>query len=193
MPLIDSLITAIQPLTIAQKVTRPIDSFRMAFSLPNNVVGDFNEYHDRVTEYYNELFTSCVSHGGRLSTAEAFGKVKAIIDRGYRSRNGDMETAFKDARDGENGGLRASIDLITDAVKTEAAENYVTEVFHRHLDNNDWEARVELIRQFIDKRGQDLDPTIRCDQPERYARDCEKLIRAYVSSLRETASLFRSC
>jgi hypothetical protein len=64
-------------------------------------------------------------------------------------------------------------------------------MFDVHVAPNAWEHRVEMIRLFIDQCGVHLVSSIRADQPERYARDWQELIRGYVAALQRTSSIFR--
>ena len=100
-------------------------------------------------------------------------------------------TAFNDAHDGTNGGLRIVLDRIAEQLKADSVERYTRDVFDRYVAPNSWEQKVDIIRQLIARFGHLLSSSIRADQPERYAANYEELIRAYVESLRKTSSVFR--
>ena len=100
-------------------------------------------------------------------------------------------SAFNDAHDGTNGGLRVILDIIADGLKAESVERYVRDVFDRHVAPNSWEDKVTIIREFLARCGPDLSSSIRRDEPERYAQNYRELIDAYVQGLRQTSSLFR--
>ena len=149
-------------------------------------------FADILADYYNQHFTQCVSGGGSLSSAEAAGRAKELLEREYRRRNnGDIVTAFNDAHDGTNGGMRVVLDKLAEAIKAESVERYIREVFDRYVTPNAWEDKVEIIRQFISSCGSYLASSIRTDQPERYAQNFQELIRSYVESLQNTSSIFR--
>jgi len=132
-----------------------------------------------------------VSKGGALSAAESASRAKEILEKEYRRRNGDIVSAFNDAHDGTNGDLRVVLDMIAEGLKAEAVQHYVREVFDQHVAPNSWEAKVEIIRQFIQQCGASLGSSIRADQPERYAQNFQELIRSYVEALQRTSSVFR--
>lgn len=188
---LDSLLQAIDELTIAQEVGIPHDEARMRFALNSNTVSDFAGFQEALGAYYNHHFTTCVSRGGTLSPSEARGSAKEIVERDYRRRNGTIVTAFNDAQDGTNGGLRAQLDIIAEGLKALSVERHIREAFDRHVRPSSWEDKVEIIRQFIRQCGPHLASSIRADQPERYAQDYSDLIRAYVNALRQTSSVFR--
>jgi hypothetical protein len=182
---------ALDERTIAQRIGIPHDEARMRYSLQSNTVRTFDDFSDRIGDYYNYHVTTCVSRGGRLSRAEAAGRAKEILEQEYRRHNGNIVSAFNDANDGTNGGLRAILDRIAEALKAESLERYTRDVFDRHVAPSSWEDKVEMIRQFIRHCGAYLGSSIRADQPERYAHDYQELIRSYVAAMRRTSSIFR--
>ena len=186
-----SVLSALEEREVARRVGIPHDETRMRYPLERNTVRDFDDFSHVTGDYYNHHFTTCVSNGGALSRSEAAGRAKEALERHYRRRNGDIVSAFNDAHDGTNGGLRVILDTIAELLKAEAVERYIRDVFDRHVAPNSWDDKVELIRQFIERCGPDLSMSIQTDRPERYAHDYSELIRAYVDSLRQTSTLFR--
>ena len=188
---IGSLLNALDERTIAREVAIPHDEVRMRYSLRSNTVTDFNEFTDLIGDYYTYHFTRCLSGGGSLSKTEACGRAKEILESEYRRRGGGITTAFNDAHEGTNGGMRAILDLLAERLKAESVQRYVRDVFDRQVAPNSWEDKVEIIRQFIAQCGRQLSSSLRSDQPERYAHDFESLIRSYVQALQQTSSMFR--
>ena len=191
MSTIDRILQELDERYIAQQIAIPHDEARLGYSLARNTVADFREFERIIGDYYNHHFTQCVSRGGRLSAAEAVGRAKEIIEADYRRRGGDIVSAYNDAHDGTNGGLRAILDILANQLKTEAVERHIRQVFDRYVQPNSWEDKVEIIRQFLARTAQHLAPSIRVDQPERYARDYQELINAYVDALKRTSSILR--
>ena len=191
MATIDSLLSALDERTIAQRKGIPHDEARMRYHLASNTVRDFDEFGSIIADYCNHHYTTCVSNGGRLSPSEAYGRAKELIELGYRRRRGTIVSAFNDAHDGTNGGMRVVLDMIAEGIKAEAVERYTQDVFDRHVAPNSWEHKVDMIRQFISQYGHILSSSIVASQPERYARDYSELIRSYVDGLRQTSSIFR--
>lgn len=191
MPNISSLTSALDERIIAQRIGIPHDETRLRYSLRSNTVGNFDEFSEIIGDYYNYHFTTCVSNGGKLSRADATGRAKEIIEREYRRRHGDIVSAYNDAHDGTNGGVRAVLDLIAEGLKAESVEKYIWDHIDRHVAPNSWEEKVEIIRQFIAQCGPYLSSSIRNQQPERYAQNYEELIRSYTHALQQTSSIFR--
>ena len=188
---INSLLEALDERTIAKKIAIPHDEARMGYSLDSNTVSDFDEFSRVISDYCNYHFTECVSGGGSLSSAEAGGRAKEIIEREYRRRGGDVTMAYNNAHDGTDGGLRAVLDIIAEGIKAESVERYIRDMFDRHVAPNSWDDKVDIIRQFINNCGSQLSSSIRASQPEAYAQNFEELIRSYVNALQQTSSMFR--
>jgi hypothetical protein len=126
-----------------------------------------------------------------MSSTEAAGRAKEILEQAYRGQGGNIKTAYNDAHDGTNGGLRVVLDKLAEQLKTESVERYLRDAFDKYVDPTSWEQNVEIMRQFLARYGHLLSSTIRVDQPEKYAQNYEELIRAYVESLKRTSSVFR--
>lgn len=188
---ISNLLASLGEITIAQRVGIPHDEARMRFPLRSNTVADFDEFSDIIADYYDYHFTQCISNGGSVSRAEAAGRAKELLEQEYRRRNGDIVSAFNDAKDGTNGGLRVVLDTISEGLKAESVKRYTREVFDRNVSPNSWEDKVRIIRQFIRQCGMNLSSPIRADQPERYAQNYDELIKSYVEAMQRTSSVFR--
>jgi hypothetical protein len=189
---IEALLEEINERTITKKVGIPNDEARISFTLKKNTVDNFDQFSRIIGDYYNHHFTQCVSRGNGLPISEASSRAKEILEREYRRRNGDVVTAFNDAHDGDNGGLRVVIDTIAESIKAEAVERYIRDVFDRHVAPNSWDKKVEIVRQFINQTRAGIDPSINQDQPEEYAHNYQKLIRSYVNGLKGTSTIFKS-
>ncbi len=191
MSFIQSLLEELDERTIARRIGIPHDEARMRYSLRSNTVGPFDDFERIIADYLNAHFTACVSHGGRLSASDAASRAKELLEREYRRRGGDIVTAYNDAHDGTNGGLRLVLDSIAEGLKAEAVEHYIRDAFDRHVAPNSWEQKVQIIRQFIALVGVHLGASIQRNQPERYASNYRELIQSYLSALQRTSSIFR--
>ena len=188
---LEILLKTVDELEIAKNVTNAHDEFRMGYALPKNTVDSFEEFTDLISNYYNHHVSRCVLHGGALSRTEASGRVKEILEQEYRKQGGNINTAYNDAHDGTNGGLRIILDRVAEQLKAESVERYIRDAFDRYVDPTSWEQKVDIIRQFIARFGRMLSSAIHPDQPERYAQNYEELIRSYIDGLRSTSSAFR--
>jgi len=191
MTTINSLLSALDERVMARQIAIPHDEARVQYSLQSNTVSNFHEFSNVISDYYNYHYRSCVSNGGSLSSIETAGRAKELLEREYRKRQEDIVSAYNDAHDGTNGGMRVVLDTIANGLKAESIERYIRDVFDRHVTPNSWEQKVDIIRQFIAQCGAYLSSTIRAGQPERYAQNYNELIRSYMDGLQRTSSMFR--
>lgn len=114
-----------------------------------------------------------------------------LIDRIYQQRGGNITSAYRDANDGLNGGMRVVLDNMADDLKSQAVRKYMREVFDRHVAPHRWEEKVEIVRQFLRIYGQQLRIDLDLDNPGRYANDFNTLIGAYLELVKRTSNMWR--
>lgn len=191
MTSVESLLAALSEQAIARAAAIPHDEARIGYRLQRNTVDSYEEFSRITGDYVQHHFTTCVAPGGRLGGHDARSRAKEILEHEYGRRNGDIVSAYNDARDGTNGGLRGLLDIIAEHYKSEGVDRYVRDIFDRHVEPCSWEQKVRFIAAFISRCGSYLAHTIRADQPERYAQNYDELIRAYVRGLEQTSAMFR--
>jgi len=191
MPVIDQVLAELDERHIAQTIALPHDEARLAFRLSRNTVADFREFEVLIADYMIHHYAHCVTGGGRLSRIDALGKGKAALERENRRRHGDLLSSFSDANLGLNGGAMGVLNVLCEAIKSEAIEHHVRNVFDHFVAPNDFEAKVRLIEEFINHCGHYLSSSIDRTRPERYAHDYRTLVEAYVEGLRDTSAMFR--
>ena len=120
MTSVNSLISELDERNIARKIGIKHDEARMSYALENNTVRDFDEYNRLIGNYCNHHFSRCISPGGVLPAAQATSWAKELIEREYRRKGGDIVTAYNNAHDGTNGGVRANLDIIAEGLKAES-------------------------------------------------------------------------
>jgi hypothetical protein len=191
MPSIHQLLTMLDEQTIARAVQIPHDNARISYPLARNTAADYVDFERVIGDYYNHHFCSCVARGGELPQFEAIGRAKRILESEYRRRNLTINNAIADAKEGTNGGLSTILNTIADALKSESVEQYIEDVFDRHVAGDSWEQRVEIMRQLLAHFGDVLPHAVRSQPPERYAQDYKDFIRYYADALRQTAARLR--
>lgn len=181
---IQRLLTSLDEREIAAKATNKHDEARMRYSLEKNTVSSFEEFEEAIADYYDYHF-KIASNGGNLSRSECRSRAKQAIERYYQRRErGDIRTAYLDAKDGTNGGLRVILDILTDAFKEESQRHYVTDVFDQLVKPNSFEQKTEIIAQFLKHLHPTVTDSVDVNDPKRYAENYRDLIQAYVDALR---------
>lgn len=191
MGVLDSMLQELDELYLARNVTRSHDEARLQYRLDSISVGSDAEFDDLIADYYNHHFTRCFSGGGSLSRAEAAGRAKQIIRQNFRRHGRDILDAYRDGKEGTNGGMRAILDILMEEMKSEAIENHVRDVFDRYVAPSSWEEQVGIMTELLGKIQVPTAQGIDLAHPEKYARNYEELIRAFSEGLQRSAARFR--
>lgn len=189
MSVLDNILHELDESYIVDNISKKHDEARVQYPLKSITVPDDTAFDNLIADYYNYHFTNCISSGGELSRAEAAGRAKEIVTQYYRRRRLDKLNAYSDGKTGTNGGMREILDIIMEALKEEAVERHFRDVIDRFVAPSSWEEQVEIIQDLF-KRIPDSQH-INKDQPERYARNYEDLIRGLVEQLRTQSTIFR--
>ena len=189
MAVIDNIFAELDDTYITKNVRIKHDEARTSYHRRIVTVADDTEFDDIVAEYYSHHFAYAVAPGARLQRAEAAGRAKEIIERNYRRFQKDRLDAYTDGKSGNNGGMRAILDIIMEHMKMEAVEYHIRDVFDRYVKPTDFNEQVEIVRQVINRIGPM--PGIDASNPERYARNYEELIRGIADAINKQAARFR--
>jgi hypothetical protein len=181
------LLHELDPKTIAQRVEAVHNAARMEYCVRTMRPASFRDFEEIIGDYYNFHVSRCMVTPGWLSHSDAVSTAKAIIEQehGPRRHNTAIIAAFNDARDGTNGGLRRILNTIAENLRNQAVNRHVRDAFDRNVAPYCWEAKVKIIRQFLDHFGRYLPSSVRTDIPERYADNYEELILAYCQAYKE--------
>ena len=191
MSRIESLVRALMPVMIARHIDMPLNEAMQLYEHRTAIPVDFRAYQRQLAGFVNHMLTTCVTHGGSLSEAEAYGRGKEIIEHDYQRRGGDIVAAFNDAHDGTNSGFLNQQIVIKDRLRYEMVGRYVQWVFDQYVTPSSWEEKVAIMREFLSFYGPKLGGDIDCDDPERYARNYQDLAQAIAESIDRTASVAR--
>ena len=189
MSVLDNILHELDESYIVDHIAKKHDEARVQYPLASITVQDDIAFDNQIADYYNYHFTKCISSGGELTRSEAAGRAKEIITQNYGRRRLDKLNAYSDGKNGTNGGMREILDIIMETLKEEAVERHFRDVIDRYIAPSSWDEQVEIIKELF-KRIPDSQ-YINKDQPERYARNYEDLIRALVEQLRTQSTIFR--
>lgn len=189
--LVDSLFAALEEREIARRVAILHDQARLEFVLSKNTVKNFSEFESIIGAYYQHHYSRCVAGGGRLSEPDARSHAKRLLESRLRRGEGNIVTYYRRCETGVEGGVRAVIDTIADTLKAQSITDYVRDVFDQIVEPHEFEQKVEMIKQFFERFGANLDSSIEISNPARYAASYFELINSFVESLQRTSAIFR--
>ena len=91
-----------------------------------------------------------------------------------------------------SGGLRFILDKMTGQFKMEQQEKHVNHVLKSAMNPLDWESKVNLMEALLKLLQCHLPSDIVSQPPDRFAGQYEGIVKAYVRSVDQMKSLFRS-
>lgn len=190
MGILNRILNELDETYIVEHITMQHDEARIQYPLKGITVSDDTEFDDVIADYYNHHFTKCISSGGSLSRAEAAGRAKEIISKEYNRKGMDRLNAYTDGKNGTNGGMRTILDMIMENLKDEAINRHIRDVLDRYVAPTSFDEQVSIVKELIQKVGSGS-TYLDANQPERYARNYEELIRGLADSIKAQAAKFR--
>ncbi|MBK8945376.1 MAG: hypothetical protein IPM32_08915 [Ignavibacteriae bacterium] len=189
MSILKNILEELDETYILEHVTKKHDEARIQYRISSITVPNDITFDNLIADYYNYHFTKCISNGGSLPRAESAGRAKEIIEKQYKRKGLDKLNAYSDGRTGMNGGMRLILDIIMEAMKEEAVERHFRDVIDKYIAPSSWNEQVEIIKEILKKINDS--PYLDRNNPERYARNYEELIRLLVEQIKTESRLFR--
>lgn len=177
------ILKELDPENISYKVSRIHDAMRELYVVQRITVQNFEEFMEEITKFYQHQFSAVIS-GGHVDVPDwiASGFAREIVDKAF-SRLGGLEGAYMIASKGIEGGLRTVIDSIYKAIKEQQEEQYINHVLITYVDPLDWDDRIELMRQYLNRFGRSLPEGARIKSPEELAANYEEIIKLHMKAL----------
>jgi hypothetical protein len=188
---LDVILTEIDAGTLATKIGKPIDAARACYRMEAITVDSAEEFSDAITALFLHLLRHTRAVVSIVNEHAIAGGALALLGRAFARRGGE-NAARAEARDGFHGGLRLVLDLMTDQYKFEEQAKHVSQVFDQALDPLDWNAKVALVKTLLQRIGPLLPADLQAEPPERFAKNMQALVHAYVSSLDHVTEFLRS-
>jgi hypothetical protein len=188
----DTVMSMINEQTLAREVDIPIDSARGSYTLPSSTVDTYEEFLGTLHTFYVHVQRHIIPGLTEAQDAtESRQGVIALLERAFRARGGD-KAALAIARDGTRGGMRSILDALAEQLKAERQAAYIQRVFKNAVAALDWDENVRFMRGAMRRLGPFLPAELRTEPAERFARNWEAIIQAYVQSLDRVGQLLRT-
>ena len=188
----DNVIAMINEKAFAQKYGIAIDSARGSFVLNSIMVDSYDEFADIIVSFYVHLKRYINPNPvSSVDMDQSRDDATALLERAFHTKGG-CEAAYTQSIEGIRGGMRSVLDILTEQFKEEERREYVQRVFKDALNSLGWSDRVDFVRGAMKRLGSFLPKKIRDEPPERFARDYETIIRAYVKSMDNVNQLLDS-
>jgi hypothetical protein len=176
---------------LAKFVGLPIDSARASYIMDSVIVRSSDGFNQTVTSFYIHLLRHTRKISGSFNSKVAGAEAFAILEKVFSQRGG-LAGALVEAKNAANGGLRLVLDLMTEQFKRDEKEKHINGILKSVMDPLDWQGKVSLMKKILKHFELHLPPEIIAQPPERFAAHYESIVRAYVKSVDQVKTLFRS-
>lgn len=182
--------SAIDEDNLTEKIGRPLDQARGSYLVHGVTVKDGLGFNEAVTAFYAHLFRYTGSSAGLMKKDAVCAEALDLVESAF-SRRGGYKAALAEGKHASNGGMRLVFDLMTERLKRKRKEDYIRMVFKEALDGLDWDAKVRVMRFFMDCIVPQLPADLRNLPPEQLALHWEEVIGYFVESLSKVKDLLK--
>jgi hypothetical protein len=188
----DTVVSLINEEALAGESGVQVDSARASFVLESSTVQEYEDFIDILQAFYVHLQRYVSSSAvDSLDATTARTEAVALLERTFLGKGGD-EAAFANARNGTQGGMPSVLNALTEHYKAERQTAYVKRVFKDAINAMDWDERVSFVRAAMKRLAPFLPSELRNESPERFVKQYEAIVLAYVKSLDHMNRLLRS-
>ena len=188
---LESITSQISADALARDIGQAIDAARASYLLEQVTTEAYDEFSDVVSSFYLHLLRHARSIPCAVDVDAVAGEALELLESTFL-KDGGLDAALAEARDGTRGGLRFVLDAMTERFKRDEMAKHVNLVLKTALDPLDWQARVGFMAALLEHLGPHLPSEIRAEPPERYAKHHERIVHAYVESLDRFKLLLRA-
>ncbi|MBC2714912.1 MAG: hypothetical protein HF978_06345 [Desulfobacteraceae bacterium] len=186
-----AILSEINPDNLTKRFGTPIDTARATYIMDSVTINSYEDFNDAVTSFYIHL----MRHIGRISDPITLDAAKSeaskLLEQTFIKRGGD-EAALAEARYANNGGMRFIFDEMTEQFKREQKRMHVNYVLRFAIDSSDWQAKENLLKALLKHLNPHLPMEITSQPAERYAEHYKEIVEAYIVSIEQVKSIFRS-
>jgi hypothetical protein len=189
--LLQYLLRELDECIMSERIVIPLGTARAKFTLQSVVTDSFDELKDTISTYYLFLARHHFAIVDNPPPEQSGPDALALLERAF-DKYGGLSGARAEARDGIKGGLRFILDRMTDQLIAEQKEKYVRMILRENLDPLNWDLKVAVTKELLKQLGFAATEAAGAQPAERYAANCETLVRTFASSQEQLKSLLRT-
>jgi len=197
---LEAVLAQINPVRLVETIGGSIDAARGAYTMESATAASDDEFFEVITGFYLHMLR-CVGLASPssvdLGTAEkgatdlvrhAFARESASPD----DLSGPIRAAMNEARSGSRGRLRFVLDVITEQFKMEEQQKHIEAVLALAVDPMNLSEQVAFVSALFKQLERHLPPSIRKQDPKKYAKYYKQLAFAYATSLDHVGNVMRA-
>ena len=176
---------------LAEKIGQPIDEARLSYVTDSVTVKDGFEFNDAITAFFTHIFRhTTASPAGHMNRAALSAEAIDLVNKTFEHKGG-YKAALSEGKHGTNGGMRRVFDTMTQHLKQEEKEKYIGRVLKDTIDQLDWNTKVNLMKEFMDRIGPELPADLRGLPAKKLASHWETILQHYAESMDKVSGLLK--
>ena len=179
---LNSMLTDLDDAKIAQEIENRVDMVLKRFPVPAPIVPKYADAEVLALRLYQAIMQD-LFHAS-VSDKLARGQVAMLFARAFP---GGVEDAADMATTGVNGGVLAVLYRLSDSIKKQLVEQYVSGTISGSCDLSDWDDRVDLADKYLKR----FSPNLSANKRQKTAQELASRIPEYIRSHMQIMSWFR--
>lgn len=188
--LIGWLLSELSRENLAKKVGQPLDRARASYVMDTVTVRNGSEFNDAITAFCTHVYRYTGSPVGNQTTTALSAEAIDLVKNAF-ARQGGYNAALSEGKFAINGGMRIVFDAMTEYMKSESKEKFITKTFKESIDPLDWDAKVKLMEVFMKRIELELPADLRDLPAKQLASHWESIIQYYAESMYKVADLLK--
>jgi hypothetical protein len=176
---------------MTRKICVPIELGQSQYRIGSMAIRDYEEFLDTVVSYYICIMRYTEKAIDPIDFEMAGRDALHLLEEAFANKGGHM-TAFINARDGTNGGIKYVLDLMANQLKEKEIEKHIQAVIKLSVDPLNYDEKLQLIASLLKRIGNLLPREIASLPPERLVTHFEVLVRQYIKATDDLKSIFQS-
>ncbi len=189
--LFERLLAELSKENLAKKIGHPFDNARGSYAPDSVTVKDGFTFNDAITSFYGHIFRHIGSPEGSLKRSALASEAIELVRAAF-ARKGGYNAALAEGKHGINGGMRLVFDSMTEHLKHEKMKNHTGMVLKVSIDPLDQDAKIRLMKVFMERIGPQLPVDLRGKSPEQLSFHWEEVILYYMESLDRVSELLKT-
>jgi hypothetical protein len=148
------------------------------------------EFNEAITAFHAHMLRHTSSPAGRVNQADLLGEAIVEVENAFKGKGG-YKGALSEGMFGTNGGMRCVFDIMTEYRKEKDKEDYIFALFNVLMDSRDANAKVRLMKAFMERVGPMLPAELRDLPADQLARNWKKILLCYVESIDKVSDLLK--
>jgi len=178
---LDYIFDQINPDFIDLHITKPIDEARASYVIDNIQAENYEDLLNTITAFFIHIYRHTNNHLVDISN-EKFNIEALELFKNTFPKQAEFKEAISIALNGNKGGLRYILDMITEFLKKDTRDKHIFAIINDAINPLDYELKKRLIEKIMDREKDRLKLNPEKMNAEQYVENYRAIIQEYAQS-----------